>query len=567
MLFEKGKDKPASAFLTRLGRDKCGNTLMLFAFSLIPIVGMVGSGLDLSRLYLVKTRLQHSCDAGALAGRKRMGSGAWTTTGTESSSTVANRFFDGNFPANAYGATGTTRAFTEAGGNVNGTASATVPMTLMSVLNAPTRTLTVSCSAIQQVPNTDIMFVLDNTASMSRDAAGYGYVDAGNTPSASSRIVKLKANVKCFYEAMSKLDTGEPTCDDIGGVATTSRLRFGLVPYAINVNIGGLGLPAAYFAQNWSYQSREWSPGSEIWQYKQVNFRLTGFNNSTTTFNLPLGAKGADQSFTWDGCVEENTPVSNINAIPSATTPTSLYAPTIPRAVYYRAENRDDTTAAGSMLRMAQFDTNGAVFNANIDPYYTCPARSWPLQTYLGSTGVSSFNTRVNSMVHAGNTRHDVGLLWGARLLSPRGIFGTTNATPATGGKLYRHLIFMTDGDAKANECDYSAYGIPWFDKREVPSGTTITNTNCQYLGNANLTLTDAVYARSAALCTAIKAEADTILWVISYGGSGIDATTKSKLQTCATDANHFFDATDDDKLKAAFKQIAGRINQLRLTQ
>ena len=57
--------------LTRtLLRDQRGNTLAIMAASLIPILGLIGSGLDLSRAYLVKAKMQAACDASSLAARR-----------------------------------------------------------------------------------------------------------------------------------------------------------------------------------------------------------------------------------------------------------------------------------------------------------------------------------------------------------------------------------------------------------------------------------------------------------------------------------------------------------------
>ena len=59
-------------FLTRLRRDTSGNTLAIAAAAMVPLIGIVGGAVDMSRIYIIKTRLQHACDAGALAGRKAM---------------------------------------------------------------------------------------------------------------------------------------------------------------------------------------------------------------------------------------------------------------------------------------------------------------------------------------------------------------------------------------------------------------------------------------------------------------------------------------------------------------
>lgn len=577
-----GKTK-AATFLGRLRRDSRGNALAIIAAAIFPIIGMIGGGLDLSRMYLVKTRLQHACDAGALAGKRQMGGGAWTTTGPRSSNAIAEQFFNGNLPNGAYGATAVTKSFTHNAGIVTGTVSATVPMTLMAVFNQPSRQVTATCSAQEQVPNTDVMFVLDTTESMSENLDGdrASHVAKGGAVQPTSRITILKGAVKCFYESLTKIDTGEATCPTISGVATTARLRFGLVPYATNVNIRQLGLPNSYFARSWDYQSRIWSAASSSWIYKKVTMRLpTDLTSATTTISLPQGANGTDTSVTWSGCVEEKAPTSDITAIPSTSNANSLYGPLLPSLVYYRRYTAKPKEGE-SKLNTDDFTTTDNLFSASTYPYSDCPAAAWPLQSYpdmaLGNT-TTTFVNRVDSMVHGGNTRHDIGMLWGARLLSPVGIKAASNVAPANGGPLFRHLIFMTDGIAKANECDYATYGVPWFDNRtsdyrEVAAGTAVTQTNCWNMGEPNTTLTNAVNSRLAALCTAVKTpvngQPNTILWVISFAGgtTSVDAATKARLRQCATDAAHFFDADQPGELTDAFDEIAAQINQLRLTQ
>src|SRR5690349_5571340 len=91
----QGMEQPRT-FLTSLLRDARANTLALMAMAVIPLAGMVGGGVDISRMYIVKTRLQHACDAGALAGRKTMGSGTWAYN-NNAANAAAVRFFDDNY--------------------------------------------------------------------------------------------------------------------------------------------------------------------------------------------------------------------------------------------------------------------------------------------------------------------------------------------------------------------------------------------------------------------------------------------------------------------------------------
>ena len=238
----------ARATMAALARDKRGNTLAIVAASLIPLAGMVGGGVDLSRMYIVKTRLQHACDAGALAGRKQMGGGTWAFN-NNAANAAAQRFFDANIQASPYGASTVTRSFTESAGKVTGVASATLPMTLMRVLGKTTETLNVTCDAEMRLPNTDVMFVLDTTGSMASKA-----VDTDTQ----TKMEALKSSVKCFYEIVARLDTDENcvTGTPSGGTSASVQVRFGFMPYATNVNVGKL-LNTDWVADSWPYQSRE----------------------------------------------------------------------------------------------------------------------------------------------------------------------------------------------------------------------------------------------------------------------------------------------------------------------
>jgi Flp pilus assembly protein TadG len=235
--------RAGASFLSRLGRDASGNTLALVAAAMVPLAGLIGGGVDMSRLYLTKTRLQQACDAGALAGRKAMAGESWTT-GANSTQSRANAMFSVNFQSGSYGTGATEPRYTEDDGTVNGTATVAVPMTIMKIFGMTSRNLTVNCTAKMEIPNTDVMFVLDVTYSMS-----------------GSRITGLKSAVKCFYEALLKVNTPEvcstpPATDPAATAYTgTAQIRLGFVPYAVNVNVGKL-LKNDYMADSWTYQSR-----------------------------------------------------------------------------------------------------------------------------------------------------------------------------------------------------------------------------------------------------------------------------------------------------------------------
>jgi Flp pilus assembly protein TadG len=636
-------------FLGRLVRDVRGNTLAIMAAALIPLAGMVGGGIDMSRMYITKTRLQHACDAGALAGRKQMGSGSWGTD----DNTVAVQFFANNFMPGSYGSTDLTRSYSENAGKVIGTASAVLPMTLMKILGRTSEKLEVTCNAEMRLPNTDIMFVLDTTGSMASKAV---------STDTDTKIVALKTAVKCFYEIVARLDT-DATCTTgtpSGGTGSQVQIRFGFVPYSTNVNVGKL-LPTNYFADTWNYQSRVgrwwvvskvnqnqtstisqtgvpesscndatakatgnpyyyredtysassapytngaprrikktdtvvtgWSAtnstctgtqtktdieyvltegatptGNDIWEdwhYGKVPQRISDLKSGTSwnnSFQSWTGDGGTQRTITWDGCIEERPTVGqasylpmptdlDIDTVPTAGDANTLWAPALKQMIYPRA-----VVSAWSQGTTAESRTTTNYYN-NI-PYY-CPTEAKKLQAWTDPT---TFGSYVDSLTPSGNTYHDIGMIWGARFISPTGIFRSENEYTPKGGQIDRHIIFMTDGDAQSSPCDYAAYGVAFWDQRT----TTDVGTADHCTDSQRASLNDQINARLTALCTAVKNK-NISLWVISFG-SGSNTVTEDRLSNCAT-PGRYFAARDSAGLQTTFAAIANQISQLRLTQ
>lgn len=663
--------------LMRLYRNQAGNTLAIVAAAIIPLMGLVGGGVDMSRLYLTKARLQQACDAGALAGRKQMGAGAWSASSNKAN-TVALQLFDANFQSGSYGTGTRTRSFAESSGKVTGTATVDVPMTIMRIFGQYNKTITVVCDAEMRIPNSDVMFVLDTTGSMNDPTPG----------DTTRKIDGLKKAVKCFYEALAKIDIDNVDCGSTpsGGNSSTVQLRFGFVPYATNVNVGKLLsnawvedypryqtrvplygtttiansstgtsgsygdwvnlpnmttaseaaclalVPADDYAwtgtesganntqssssgstttTTWSttqsgeyrdYEMRDWSSGSGRcriryrpktasitrnysqttsttqtagstfvgWIYQQAQLDVRGlkaggssWNNSVT---LPIGDNGTNTSVSWDGCIEErqtwkNTdgdPSNDFSPIPSTAWDMDIdMVPTSDRETQWKPVLRDAVwgrqNGSGSWTTdPVNTTTWGAWVNwmPRDNFSYTCPRPARKLTSYKTSAEVTDFKTYVDALTPAGNTYHDIGMIWGARLMSPTGLFAGENAFTPNGGTIERHMIFMTDGAAAASSTNLLSYGIPWWDRRQANS----TNTDV---------LKGIINARLSALCTVVKNKNIT-LWVIYYGAVGSDDYTR--LFNCAS-TGRFYNATNSTQLIDKFKAIANEISQLRLTQ
>ncbi|MEJ7934001.1 TadE/TadG family type IV pilus assembly protein [Sphingobium sp. AN558] len=657
-------------FLGRLQSNQAGNVLVLVAAGFLPLLGFIGGGVDMARIYLVKTRLQHACDAGALAGRKQMGGGAWSATNYKAR-TTAEGIFNINYVSGSYGSSGLTKSFVESQGKVSGTASVVLPMTIMVIFGQSSKTISVVCDAEMRIPNTDVMFVLDTTGSMA----------STNPGDSDTKINGLKTAVKCFYEALAKIDTSA-NCgtDPVASRNNSVQLRFGFVPYSSNVNVGRL-LLNEWMVDAADYQSRQakttgggnadgykegkeqvvstqqvpysmtysaWenfgSPGGSSctgkipadniemtgtegapydqtttasgadrvvgwstnqdgraynyqgvmvsgkcqiqrryisgylkrlyqrtdsstfkeWEYDQHSFDVSGLKAGGGNWNAGImadvGPYGKNATIAWDGCIEERQTFQNMDD-----NPVGEFSP-VPASAYDMNIDMLPTSADATRWRpllpdlvWGRYDKNGNWTTAKVKTTsdlsrnytYACPAPASKLQTY---SGASAFETYVNSLYPNGNTYHDIGLLWGARLLSPTGLFASENAFTPAGGEIERHIVFMTDGDTVTNAQGYTAHGVAWWDRRQTRSNAAPSDT----------LLTAVVNERTKALCSAIKAKNIT-LWVVSFG-TGVSSGAQALLQSCAS-PNRFYTAANSATLTSNFQQIADEISQLRLTK
>lgn len=248
--------------LASLLYHKGGSTLAMMAAAIFPLAGLAGGALDMSRTYLVKSRLQQACDAGVLAGRRVM-TGA-SVTADANAMTQAQNFFNVNLAQGAYGARLGTFAVSdvrEGGvptgnvtGRVAGTATATVPMSLMRIFGYDEIEVLARCEANLNVANNDIMFVLDLTGSMGCRPTGDSACFVNPTQvggvwqvptSAGSKIAALRTAVSQFYTTLSN------------ATPDSARLRFAFVPYSSSVNVGAIMPAGSMQTTPYGYRSRE----------------------------------------------------------------------------------------------------------------------------------------------------------------------------------------------------------------------------------------------------------------------------------------------------------------------
>jgi len=225
-------------FLRSLLHDKTANTIAIAAAAMFPILAMVGGGIDASRYYMTAARMQAACDAGALAARRAMIDDNFLPEHR----IIGERFFDQNFNDGMFSTEERVRNYTTNGdGRVDGTATATLPTSIMAIFGYDELELSVACSAEINISNTDIMFVLDVTGSMNCPVTNTSCDQSFDNPG--SKLRGLREAVLGFY------DTTE------AATSTAAQVRYGFVPYSVNANVGRL-LPTQFMATTHAYQSR-----------------------------------------------------------------------------------------------------------------------------------------------------------------------------------------------------------------------------------------------------------------------------------------------------------------------
>ncbi len=633
----------AGRFIRQLHRNQSGNVMYLTAGLLMPIFAVIGAGVDLGQAYMAKTRLQQACDAGVLAGRRAMADGTYS----DAAQTAANNMFEFNFPDDLYDSTGVNFSSEQRGASeVTATATATVNTMMMRMFGKETIGITVNCTARLEVSNADIMFVLDTTGSMLETNSG----DSVN------KITALRTEVMNFFDTVAAAQSD------------TSILRFGVVPYSSNVNVGTALInanpdwvsnttsehsrTATWVTTSSSGPSTSWSDVSGFSSWANTGVTISGKNSSTcpatvrnpeyvngsivsgpttntstsgtnprtttttvdTNYNATkyryrwsssrcreqratgvrrervtssvtqtltyhhmlrsfdvsayklaggtiteaLGSNGANVTASWNGCIIERdtSPFDDASDPPSDAYDLDIDLVPNSEETRWHAAIRDFAFPRTSSPSSSQSSSPSTMDTTSDIPSYgsssnvsngwsACPSPVMKL-TPMTSANRSTLQTYVNNLVAVGGTYHDVGMVWGARLASPTGLFASENATATNGMAISRHIIFMTDGQMAPNPGIFGFQGEEYLDGR---------------VGSTNTTeLTARHNKRFLAACDAAKSRNITV-WVVSFGTSLSD-----NMRACAS-GDRAFQANNSAQLRQQFQAIASQITRLRLSE
>lgn len=296
----------------------------------------------------------------------------------------------------------------------------------------------------------------------------------------------------------------------------------------------------------------EWRYNNYVEEYDEITEPATSRNQR---YNYrPISFDVSNWRTQSNGCIEErdtyeitdydNVDFSqaldlNIDLVPDPGDPRTQWRPIYPSLVYDRAF----TPWGGSWSVAPVMDTGDEYIRPDDYRWSTCPTAA----RKLAEMTPAEVDSYLSSLTPGGNTYHDIGMIWGGRLLSPTGLFAAENSDRVRGVPTNRHLIFLTDGETQPRDLSYNSYGVEPLDGR-------------RWTQDSPLTLTEVIEKRFGVACNEVRKRNVTI-WVIGFG------TTLTPVMTECAGPGHFFNASNASELTDTFTKIARQMTDLRIVR
>ena len=544
----------ASPVRSTFWRDRRGNVSILFALSIVPIVGFVGAAVDYSRANSVKAAMQAAADATSLMLSK---DAAALTNGQLQAK--ANEYFKALFTRSEAKSLVVGAVYTQdSGSQIVVNASSSVPTNFMGMIGYSSLKVGVTSQVKWGSTKLRIALVLDTTGSMA---------DAG----------KMTAMQTATKNLLTQLQ---------GAAATNGDVYVSIIPFSKNVNVGAGNYTANWIDwTDWEAEPKvlqgskpsNWSdigPGDNCpFTTSAHGFRCAPTPTSTsTTSTIPstgtysgyicpstdTGGKDATKiGIIYNGCYNSvlnlKTVSSGSNASCGSTSNCTCSSSGSSRVC--KQETYDHT-----WVKNARSTWNGCVTergtssgpSGDYDRKITAPSTSaaaslFPAeQNSYCSPAITQLNydwasmkSSVDALYPLGATNQPIGLVWGWQSL----VGGGPIASPPPKDTRYTYnevIVLMSDGLNTLNR---------WYGN-----------------GSSSSASVDKRMYESSALgtCANIKASGVTI-YTVHVNTDGDPKSTL--LENCASTADKFWMVTSASGIGTVFNQIGTQLSNLRIAK
>jgi Flp pilus assembly protein TadG len=524
--------------IRRFGRDKAGSVGVIFGLVVIPLTAFIGLAVDFGRVYAVKSQTQSALDAAALAaGRVAQVDKVDTLT---KASAAASAYFDKAKPT---GVVTSTLQFSPDAAlqQFAVTATSWVRTPFLGVIHAWTHKSGGEAAPTGCKGNYFGCVALTTTAT----AALCPSTSCMGTSSGGSNIeVAMMLDVTgSMCSPCTKIDAVKKAAKDLIDIVVwddqsqyTSRVA--LAPFADAVNVGTTLAPLVRGTVTANNSTGGGSSGPQLFTSSST---LDDTSNQPTKTWIKFSSVNGSNS---NGCTTGGTDHCTWQIHTKCVTErvgTHAYDDTAP-----------NTAVANTLVGKGYFSasaTSGCSVASSADPEVNLIMPMTKDKTAL--------KARIDKLTTGGSTAGHLGTAWAYYLLSPNwnSLFPAASAAGPYSDltvynskgmpKLRKIAVLMTDGDYNINYCK----GVEAQNSDQTPDiKCNSENAKSQ--------------PQAASLCSALKTAKIEVFAV----GFQVSAAAKTFLTSCATDASHYYDATTDVALQAAFRDIALKIATLRLT-
>ncbi len=269
------KAKRFGGFLRRWRVDRRGSYAVIFAIALVPILIAIGAAVDISKAYVVKQRLTRALDAAGLA------VGGTTGMTTAQIQTMAQSFFNANYPATKIGVPGTL-SVSASGNVVNLSVSAAMPTSLMGIVGINNLNITANSQITRMGKKLEVVLVLDTTGSM----------DANN------KFSTMKTAAKDLITTVS------------AAAINPGDVKIAIVPFTTVVNVGS------------TYKNETWLK----WTYAPTTAACVTTSGKGGGTNCSKTASATAPKTNWSGCVIDRDQSYDISvSLPTTSNAATLY--------------------------------------------------------------------------------------------------------------------------------------------------------------------------------------------------------------------------------------------------
>ncbi len=506
--------------LKRFDQDQRGNVAVLFAFSMVPLIGLMGGAVDVSRHQRYKVEISNALDAAAIALVRR---GAKDDADADA--------FVANYVSSMLPAAGADKMLhlerfdaTAVEGGYHVSVRGTMDTAFLPVVGIEEMPLDVESEVVATGGKYEVALALDNTGSMAE------HNKIGALKTAANHLID-----NLYAEAGSE-----------------DRVKMALVPFTTAVNIRGEA-----FNPDWLDPT-----GQGLGSHQNDNFSRT-VSRLDIFDALSNGAVGSDGLPTaWKGCVEARADGHDVDdASPDGDAAT--------RWTPYLSPDGSDNGSGWAHANSYLADQTGGRGSAidrlkNVDKYFTptylagyhgpFDEDTGPNQSCRGpivelTNDQKRMRDAITAMQPGGYTHIPQGLAWGWRVLSPGEPFDQGVAYDDT--TTQKALVLLSDGKNTFPET-YTSYGYR--------AGGRLASTE---QGGIN-----ALNDKVTTLCEAVKAKGIRLYMILLEEN---DPATKQIFEDCASRNGDgealYYEVPNASQLDAAFEDIGKDLTTLRITR